>query len=273
MPDVGINSTFGQQTWANYILEALQVESALVRGGARFIPITGRVAHVPRLLLDATADWIDEGQEFPTDAPEADTLDLTPRKIGLVCSLSNESVDDAPVSELDLVGRSLTRSVAQAIDNRAFSTGTASSRLPAGLLTAIPAGPAEISPDAITTAVGTVEAVGGIANVVWINPTDLTGLRLLKAGDGSEVPLLEPDVQAGGAQNINGALFVPTPAMPAGTAVVGDAAQVVVAIRRDVVVEFSGDAKFTSDTTVARVKARVDFGINDPRGLVKLVNP
>jgi HK97 family phage major capsid protein len=88
--------------------------------------------------LDPTADWGDEGQDFPVDAPEADTLDLVPKNVGLVCNLSNESIDDAPISELDLVGGSLSRSVANVIEQRAWSGGAASSRLPASLLPQIP---------------------------------------------------------------------------------------------------------------------------------------
>jgi HK97 family phage major capsid protein len=61
-----------------------------------------------------------------------------------------------------------------------------------------------------------------------------------------------------------------TPAIAAGTALVADASQLMVGVRKDAEVSFSSDAKFTADAVVARVVARVDFGINDPTGPVKV---
>lgn len=69
---------------------------------------------------------------------------------------------------------------------------------------------------------------------------------------------------------IGGALLVSTPALPVGTAVVGDASQILVGVRKDISVEFSVHARFTADGTVARVTARTAWGLNDSRGLVKI---
>ena len=231
--------------------------------------MTGRIAHIPRILTDGTATWTAEGAEIASDAPTGDQLVLTPKKLANVVSLSRESIEDAPVNELDAVGTALTRSVAAAIDARAFSAAAATALEPAGLRSyAIPAQTGGVNIDNVIRAAGTVGTYGAIAGAVFINPADLTTLRLVK--DTAGRPLLQPDLQAGGAERIAGATLYPTANLPAGTALVGDDAQVVVGVRRDIEVAFSADAKFTADSVAARVTARADFGINDIRGLVAI---
>lgn len=270
MPALGLNATLGATEWSAFILERLQTESALLRAGARYIPISGRQAVVPRLLDDGSAAWVDELEEIPSDAPEADVITLIPKKLGNVVTLSNESIADAPVSELDAVGNALARSVAVAIDARVFSAAAATSKAPAGLLPSMTAAVAPISFDAITRAVGAVESVGGVATALFIHPTDLTELRLVKTGSGSNAPVLQPDLAAAGAEQINGARIIPTPALPAGTAVVGDARQLVIGVRQDVAVAFSPHARFSADAVVARVTARAAWAVNDGRALIKV---
>lgn len=59
----------------------------------------------------------------------------------------------------------------------------------------------------------------------------------------------------------------PTPALGAGTALLAEAAQIVVAVRNDADVVFSEDSLFDYDAVQARVTARVDAGVADPNGL------
>lgn len=271
MPNLGINATWGQQEWANFVLDHLRIESVLLRSGARFLPVTGRVAHVPRSLSDGQASWVPEGTEIPSNAPTGDELVLTPRKLANVVSLSRESIADAPVSELDAVGTALTRSVATSLDTKAFSVDAATADAPAGLrsvATALPSAVAPIDLDGILRSIGTVGQVGAVATAALVSPADLTALRLEESTTGEK--LLQPDIQAAGAERIGGASLLASPALPTGTALIGDMAQVVVAVRRDVEVMFSNEAQFTKDSVVARVTARLDLGVNDARGLLIL---
>jgi len=66
---------------------------------------------------------------------------------------------------------------------------------------------------------------------------------------------------------IAGLTVWPTPAVPAGTAVVAQADQIVVAVRNNASVVVSDQFAFNADGTVVRVVARVDVGVNDPDGL------
>lgn len=244
----------------------------LLRSGARRINVVGRKAHIPRVLSDGTVSWVAELAEIPSSAPTGDELVLEPKKLANVVSLSNESINDAPVDELDTVGNALTRAIATALDARAFSAAAATATEPAGLRSqALPAQAGGVTIDNIIRAVGTIAAGGGIATAVYINPGDLTALRLLKDAQGR--PLLQPDLQAGGAEMIAGALIFPVPSLPAGIALVAQADQIAVGIRKDATVDFSAHSRFSADAVQARVVARADFGVNDINGLVAVTTP
>ena len=78
------------------------------------------------------------------------------------------------------------------------------------------------------------------------------------------------DPTAPGAEAIGGARLYPTPAITAGAALIVEAAQIVLGVRQDASVDFSPDAGFTSDSTLARVVARVDWGWGDTAGAYKM---
>jgi HK97 family phage major capsid protein len=275
VPAIGLSTTWGAEEWAAYVLEHLAHQSVLLQAGVRFLPLTGRVTHIPRNLLDGTAVWVAEGDEIPSSAPTGDELVLTPRKIANVVNLSNESISDAPVSELDAVGDALTRSVATALDVKAFSADVATAIAPAGLLaSAIPAqAGGTVTVDPYISAIGKIEAIGGVASAIFLNPADKTTLALVKDAVGSERGLLQPDPTMAGAYSIGGARMWPTPAIAVGKALVAEARQIVIGVRKDISVEFSSDSAFTSDTTVARVVARFDIAFDDIRGAALVATP
>src|SRR5215207_5389063 len=122
MPSPGLTVTWGRESWSPVLIEALSNESVLLRAGANRVVADGRSVHVPRLLVNPDADWVGELVELPTNAGDADTLELTPRKIGNVISLSRESIEDSAVAHLDAVGQSMVRGLAIKVDARFFST-------------------------------------------------------------------------------------------------------------------------------------------------------
>ena len=74
---------------------------------------------------------------------------------------------------------------------------------------------------------------------------------------------MQPDASQGASRTIAGLTIWLT----AGEAVVAQANQIVVAVRKDASVAFSTDARFSSDGTLIRVICRIDSGVNDPAGL------
>jgi HK97 family phage major capsid protein len=86
------------------------------------------------------------------------------------------------------------------------------------------------------------------------------------ATDANDRPLIGT-TEGGMAATVAGMTLWPTPAVPAATAVIAEADQIVVTVREDASVAVSDQFAFNADGTVVRVVARVDVRVNDPDGL------
>jgi HK97 family phage major capsid protein len=265
-PAGGLGSAVTPEEWARYVLDHLSHASVVLASGATEIRTSAKQVHVPRILTNGTAAWYDELEPIAEGAPTGDELVLTPKKVATLANFSDEVVSDSSPSVLDTAGTAMTRAVALEAD-RAMFAGTGNKQ-PLGLLNLVPALPGFDGPPDYTGLVqgaGKVAAAGGSANVAYVNPADYTGLQL--ATDANDRPLISGDPTKGAPPVIAGLAIWPTPAVPAGTAIVAQADQIVVAVREDASVAVSEHALFASDGTVARVIARVDLGVNDPDGL------
>jgi HK97 family phage major capsid protein len=261
-----LGDAFTPEQWSTFVLDHLSAESVVLASGATEIRTDSQMIHVPRITGDGAVGWYSELEEITTGDPTGDELVLTPKKCAALTTLSNEAVDDSNPDVLDAVGTAMVRAVALEVD-RAFFVGTGGEQ-PQGILTATPALPSVAGPvsyASIVNAAGLVRAAGGQPNVVYLAPADLTALQLVTGAD--DRPLIQPDATQGMADTIAGLRIFVTAAMPAQQALVAEADQIVVAVRRDASVAISQDAKFTADGTVARVVARADIGVNDPDGL------
>jgi HK97 family phage major capsid protein len=272
----GLSTTWGREDWSSTLIEALVLQSALLRSGASRITTDARVVHAPRLKVHPVAAWVAELAPIPSDSGDADTLVLVPRKVANVLTLSTESIEDAPLDELDAVGNAMVKGVAVQVDAAAFSSNASTATTPAGLLSyALPGtgSGGHVDIDGILDGVGSVQSHGGSPDTVFANPADITALRKLKTTYGSY--LLAPDaasVEGEPATRVGGCALLPTNGLAAGHALVCEARFCQVAIRRDAAVDFSADAAFTTDAVVARVTMRVDFSIGDPNAFY-LISP
>ena len=262
----GIGAAITPEAWSAFVLTHLSHSAVVLSAGARRIDTDAKQIHVPRVTSDGTVVWLDELEEIVSNAPEGDDLVLTPKKVGALTVLSNESVDDSNPSELDAVGAAMLRAIGRAVDVAIFHG--AGGKQPVGILDATPTLPAvygTISYENIVRAAGEIMSAGGVPDIVFANPSDVVELQL--ATDGMNRPLVQPDAAKGASRTIAGLTIYPTPALLVGEALVAQADQIVVAVRKDASVKFSTDARFSSDGTVARVIARVDAGIGDADGL------
>lgn len=252
------------------MLDHLSTESVVLASGARRVDTSAKQIHVPRLLDDGNTTWLNELEEIPAGDPTGNDLTLTPAKVGALTLISNEAIADSNPQVLDTVGSAMVRAVALEVD-RAILVGSGGTVGPDGILNASPAlqnAGTVVDYASIVTAGGSISAYGGKPDTVYLHPSDYTSLQLAVGAD--DRPLIQPDASRGGAATIAGFRVFQTGAVGAGTALIAEAQQVVVAIRSDASVEFSSDSKFELDGTQARVLARVDAGINDARGLATL---
>ncbi len=267
LPAPGLGAGITPEQWASYVLEHLSAQSVVLASGATRVTTAQKVVHIPRVLADGSAMWLSELEEITAGDPTGDELVLTPKKCGALTTLSDEVVSDSSPSVIDAVGTAMTRAVALKVD-RALLAGVGGKE-PVGVY-----GQAgqhvvgAIDIDHLIDAAGLVLDVGGQATVAYVNPADHTALQKLK--DANERPLLTPDYSGGPSSTVYGLALWPTKGVAAGTALVVDPAQIVVAVRDDPTVAISTDAAFTRDGAVCRVVARVDVGVNDPSGLVSV---
>jgi Phage capsid family len=262
VPPPTTTAVWGQESWSNVLIEALQAEAVLLASGASRVVAEGRIVHVPRLLVDPDADWVAELAELPSNAGDADTLDLTPKKIGNVFNLSTESIEDSPVGQLDAIGRAMVRGVARKVDAKFFSNAAATATAPAGLLSyTLPASTAT-APDiaGLLTAQGEIEAEGGVASAAFLNAADKTAVQIAAINGGYATS----DPSAPGITRVGASALYTAPGIAAGSAVVCDPRYIAVAIRRDASAEFSEHAAWTKDGVSARVTMRVDWAPSDP---------
>jgi HK97 family phage major capsid protein len=264
----GLGHGITPEQWASFVLEHLSAQSVVLASGATRIDTPNRVVHVPRVKTDGTADWFNELDTINVGDPTGDELILTPKKCAAITTLSDEVISDSSPSVLDAVGTAMTRAVALKADAGIIAGGGAKG--PTGVYGQ--AGQhvvaATITIDALIAASGKIAAVGGVARAAFLNPADVTALMASKDTQGR--PLLGPDFTGGPSSTVYGLAIYPTPAIAAGTGLVVAPEQIVVAVRQDASVAVSADAAFTQDGSICRVIARLDAGVNDPKGLCSI---
>lgn len=261
-----LTQNIGQEEWSTFVLDRLQHEAMVLAAGARRIVTSAKSIHVP-VPGSAGTHWLPENTEIPEDDSEPEERLLEPKKVANLSTASNEAIGDASVDVLDTIGDVAVRAIGLEVD-RALLNGTGTGNQPLGVLriAAVPKN-AALDPTyaGLVTAAGTVRAAGGRPNVAFISPADHTTLAL--AQDGDNRPLLQ-STDSGPAEMVGGLRLWPTPAVPAGMALVGQADQILVAVRDDPRVDISTDAKFGADAVAIRTVARVDVGVADPAGLL-----
>jgi HK97 family phage major capsid protein len=271
LPAGGLGAAITPEQWSSYVLEHLSSQSVVLASGATRVTTAQKIVHIPRVTADGTADWYSELEEIGPGDPTGDELVLTPKKCAAITTLSDETISDSSPSVLDAVGSAMTRAVALVCD-RAFLTG-AGGKAPRGVYgqAGQNVAAATITIDSLIDAAGLVADVGGQATVAYVHPSDHTAL--MKEKDSNSRPLLTPDYSGGPSSTVYGLALWATKGIAAGTALVCDPAQIVVAVRNDPTVAVSTDAAFALDGAICRVVARADVGVNDPNGLVSIAAP
>jgi HK97 family phage major capsid protein len=239
----------------------------VLASGVTQVRTSQKEVHIPKITSNGSASWYDELEEIVEDGPTGAELLLHPRKCSELVRISSECVDDSDPSVLDAAGSAMVRAVALTCD-RAFLNG-AGGKEPLGVYGQ--AGQSVVGPidiDHLVDAAGLVMDVGGQATVAYIHPSDFTSLQKLKDTTGQ--PILTPSFAGGPSSTVYGMALWATKGVAAGTALVCDPKQIVVATRTDPSIATSSDAAFTADGVLVRVTARVDVGLNDPAGVVSI---
>lgn len=256
---------------AALIIQPLERESLALRT-SRVLPTLRDSVQVPMLTEDVPVDFIAEGAELPQGSPTVNEVSLRPVKIAALTILSSELAEDSEPEAVNLIGQSIARSIKVKLD-QAFLFAATGGLPSAGVLTGpsiVDGGSLGANLDGISDAITAVEAAGGIADVIVMNPATWGRIAKIKSDSGSSnAPLLGVDGSA-----TNRTLFgVPTyvdSSVVADVVGIWDASAVAVTLRRDVKVESDTSRYFDSDSVAVRATLRADWAVLDPSRVVKL---
>jgi HK97 family phage major capsid protein len=247
--------------YAAFILGPLLQRSVVLRN-IQTIQTTASRLHIPKGKA-ATVSWVPEHQPIPESADLVDEIVAVPQKAAALATLSNELVNDSSPGAAQVVQDILVRSVAAEVDS-SFFTGSGLDGQPEGVADLVGTGTGALSLDGIADAAATIEANGGSASVVWLNPADYS--TIVKGL--TTHPSVSPTGQV--QRSLLGIPVETTAALAAGTGYVADGQQVIAVVRTDGEIAASGEARFANYQTQVRVVTRVAYAYPFPELVVEL---
>lgn len=228
--------------------------------------------HLPIVRADAGAGWIAEGTEITEDLPSLDEIVVRPSKVAGLSVISREVADDSNPSAQKIVGDGLARSIVWQLDQAFF--GALAAPAPPGLESV--AGVVEVDSagfvnlDSFAEAQAQVEEAGGTVSSFVAGPATALELAQLKAGTGSNAPLLGVDPTGPGVRRIGGVDLKVSPHVAPGVVWAIDSSAIVTVWRDGVALDVTREAYFSSDRVGIRAVLRVGFGHPLPGRLVKI---
>ncbi len=264
---------------ADLLVEPLLDASKISQIATVMPNIGGSAVRVPIIADD------DDHVQFAAEAAELDIANpsITEKvfqwkKIASLVSISSETVEDAHKAgggPLNIVGRSLARSLANRIDRTSFGNAAPAngwSGLQAAHGDMQNAGDTDLTNvDAVQDAIALIRAAGGNPSHIVTSPDVYSTLAKAKTGTGSNVPLLgqsaSTDVQT---LAVAGLPVIVSPHVVAGTIYVTSPEAMVLAIRRDAKLETDTSAMFTKDSIAIRITMRAAFGVVNPAHIAKV---
>ena len=258
---------------SNEILQKTQDDSA-VMALARQITIPGTGVTVPVITGDPSAAWVTETAAKPVSNPGVSTKQLTPYKLAVIETFSNEFVRDAAALYDALVAR-LPLALANKFDNTVIGGTTKPGDNFEDMSTCTSVAlTATTAYTQLVTATSNIATAGGIVNGFAISPQ--CKAMLLSAVDGQNRPLFINSVADGAIPQILGAPTIQSKGMykakadsaPAVVGIVGDWTQAVYGTVEGVQIAVSDQATLTTGSTtinlwqnnMVAVRAEIEFG-------------
>lgn len=231
----------------------------------------------PILTEDPEAGWYAPGSEIALDDAGLSELTVEMKAVKGLTKLSNESVQDSSPALAAVIGQALSRKITDQIDAALFAP-TAPANGAEGLAT--------------YPGVTTLSVTGGLTTVAnadvfiegrydalnaadahlthWVVAPDVAKhLATAKVADGDNRHLIEHNAE--GDLVIDGLPALVSRHVAPGEAWGLDKRQVFFCLRQGTTVEMSRNAAFTSDSTMIRGVARLNFAVPQPAGVVHIV--
>lgn len=245
-------------------------ESLIIKVGTPAGVIEGDapVIRVPYVKEDPTIGFVAEGAEIPLGDADLDEITIHTHKLALLSKMSREA--STYTTAEGLVSTSMARAVTTQADLYFLTYATD----PRGLISTpglVDAGEVTTTLDTITDAITAIEANGGTATSIIMDPRSWGYLSKLKTADTSAQPLLGSPSAAPG-RVLFGLPVHTTAQMTPGTALVVDDSNILTATS-NLELAKSDQAYFTSDSIAYRVTMRIGWGLIRANRLAKFTIP
>ena len=263
---------FSIETVNSLIVEPVFATSVALGSGLTRLDTGSTSVYIPS-VAGGSAGWYNELDPIGDAGIAADEVEVRPKKVGATQVVSNESASDANAATL--VGQALTNALSQTVDLAFFQGGGAKG--PGGLpaltgTSSVDADPAS-GLDPYVDAIAQVEAAGGQAGAIYMSPTTWASLSKVKAGTGSNQPVLSPEGNLSNAttRGLFGVAVFTSRHVTTGTAWVLDPSRVLVVNRTPATVDSDSSFLFDKDATMLRATMRLEFAAPIPGVVCEVV--
>ncbi len=257
------------------ILDLLGV-SALGDSLTQMVYLESGAIQVPQETTAASAEWADEGDSLSDATEVIGSASISPHKLAVYLTVSNELVEDAPQVADRHIRQALLNSMARGLDS-GFLNGTGSDNQPTGLFAGSPTYAVDkanttLSFDMITEAVNDILGEGGVRENIRIigHPDAFTYLDGLRE-DTSSGGYLQASAPVEPGRVITNKVAVSTGTPDSTDLLIGDFRQGVTCYNfGNFRLAVDPSAAFQSDSIAFRLTQRVDFLVQYPELLVRL---
>ena len=196
--DVGSTTDLGGP-----FIDRLVRASALLASGPTLVDITTSSIRLPKLAAELTpADVVPELDPIPERSPDLVSVEVTPPKIAVLDTISEEAWRDARPAVLAAHERELVRSVAAGFDDLSWNAGGTDPGGPGILNTSgvvtVDASGTLADLDVFAEALADLVAAGAEPSAVYLNPTTWGRLSQIKKSSDSNEPLVSAALAATG---------------------------------------------------------------------------
>ncbi|GAA3728802.1 HK97 family phage major capsid protein [Spinactinospora alkalitolerans] len=275
--DSAVNAALLKPEQVNALVVQPFVDAATATQIGNVVRVDAPEFRIPVLTDDVDGAWTAEGADIPLSNMATEEVVVIPRKVAALARVTNELVMDSEVDSLNAVGASMVRDLARKVDAALFTEVTGA---PAGLAQAHTSGTLSvitgtelINTDLFEQAVSVAATEGATTTAFVTSPATALRLAELKAGDGSNVPLLGADATMAARKQVAGVPLHVNRYVPQDVIYAIPQELLYIVLRQGTTVALSRDVYFGSDSVGVRAIMRVGFGIPHPKAVVRIELP
>jgi HK97 family phage major capsid protein len=255
---------------STFLFDRLRESSVALSTGVQVISTDKAEVHFPKIVSDVAPAWYAEAEEIVANDPAFETITATPKKLAARVVMSNEVIDDASPSVVEVAQANLITRLALGLDDGILQ-GDGTGNAPVGLTnvddTLGESAIGSINLDVIAEAIGAIRAANANPSAIILRPEIWTALQLLKDSS-DDRPLLQPDPTSGTRPSLFGVPVYASGVLAddegESNVLVFDPSEVYLVRRSEVSVELDRSRLFDRDQSELRGRLRADLIVPNP---------